>query len=310
MTEKSRPLAGLVVSLSVSESDDSGKRGFPAWQVNRITLQFVSALFGQGASVVFGQDWRDDGVMEAVHGFALQMQPPIPLSPEAAKAELQPLLRNILPWPDAPRLSELEQEQLRSTLTVEPAGLPQELRKFDNAARAAGPDSPLYAYLRARGLTFLRHRLNAVSHVRLCVGGRRSGSQGRYPGVIEEALLAVQENKPLYIAGFLGGASEQVAEAVEGKAMPDDFCAPDSVETLYRQPPVNETDVMTLDDRIIDRSAVWRAFADAGRREIAATNGLMIEENEELLRTPVIERAIELVLTGVSRLYPQLPRLA
>jgi hypothetical protein len=310
MTEKSRPLAGLVVNLSVSESDDSAKHGFPSWQVNRITLQFVAALFGQGASVVFGHDWRDDGVMEAVHGFALQMQSPVPLSPEAAKAELQPLLRNILPWPDVPRLSDLEQEQLRSTLTVEPASLPQELRQFDNAARTAGPDSPMYVYLRARGLTFLRHRLNAVSHVRLCVGGRRSGSQGRYPGVIEEAFLAVQENKPLYIASFLGGASEQVAEAFEGKEMPRDFCAPDSIETLYRQPPVNEIDGMTLDDRIIDRGAVWRAFAAAGNQGIAATNGLMIEENDELLRTPVIEHAIELVLTGLSRLYPQLLRPA
>lgn len=297
-----RPLAGLVVNLSVSESDDSARRGFPSWQVNRVTLQIVAALFGQGASVVFGHDWRDDGVMEAVYGFARQMQPPIPLSPEAAEAEAQPLLRNLLPWPDTPRLSDLEQEQLRSTLKVESAGLPQELRAFDADARAAGPSSPLYTYIRARGLTFLRHRLNDVCHVRLCIGGRRSGSEGRYPGVIEEALLAFRHNKPLYLARILGGASEQVAEAVEGKEMTNDFCRPTAIERLYQQPPVNETYRATRDDRTIDRVAVWREFAEAGRQRLAGTNGLTIDENGELLQTPVIERAIDLVLTGLSRI--------
>jgi hypothetical protein len=295
-----RPLAGLVVNLSVSESDDSTRRGFPSWQVNRVTLQFVSALFGQGASVVFGHDWREDGVMEAVHGFALQVQPPVPLSAEAAQAEAQPLLRNILPWPDTPRLSQSEQERLTSTLKVEPAGLPEDLRQFDTDARAAGPNAQLYTYLRARGLTFLRHKLNDACDVRLCVGGRRSGSQGRYPGVIEEALLALQQNKPLYLASILGGASEQIIEAVEGAAMPADFCAPTAIERLYQQPPVNENDATTRSDRAIDRNAVWREFAEAGSVKLAETNGLSVEENDELLRTPVVERAIELVLTGLS----------
>jgi hypothetical protein len=302
MTTANRPLAGLVVNLSLSESDDSAKRGFPAWQVNRVMLQFVTALFGQGASIVFGHDWREDGVMEAVHGFALQMQPQVPLSPEAAAAELQPLLRNILPWPDSPRLSEEEQEQLRPTLKVEPAGLPKELQQFDNDAQTAGPNSPLYAYLRARGLTFLRHKLNSVCHVRLCVGGRRSGSQGRYPGVIEEALLAVQQNKPLFVAGILGGASEQVVEAVEGREMPEDFCGPTPIQRLYQQPPVNETNVDTYADRVVDRTAVWREFAETGKRQLAERNGLTIEENHELLHTSVVERAIELVLIGLSHI--------
>src|SRR5580700_6355804 len=216
MTTATRPLAGLVVNLSVSQSDDTLKHGFPTWQVNRVTLQIVAALFGQGASVIFGHDWREDGVMEAVHGFALQMQPPVPLTAEAAQADGQPLMRNLLPWPDTPRLSQEEQEQLITTLKVESAGLPEELRQFDAEARAAGPNDPRYAYLRARGLTFLRHRLTDLCHARLCIGGPRSGSQGRYPGLVEEALLAVQQNKPLYLASLLGGASEQIVAAVEG----------------------------------------------------------------------------------------------
>jgi SLOG cluster2 len=302
MSAIKRPLGGIAVNLSISESEDSVRRGFPKWQVNRVTLQFVSAFFGQGTSVVFGHDWREDGVMEAVHGFALQIQPPGPMPPMAAEAEGQPLLRNVIPWPESPHLSESEQEMLGSTLKIELARLPAELEQYDRDARAAGPRSPLFQYVRARGLTFLRHRLNEVCHARLCLGGRRAGYQGRYPGVIEEALLAVQENKPLYVSSILGGASKQVVDAIEGKQMPSDFCVPNPTERLYQQPPVNEANLDTRSDRIVDRGAVWHEFAEKGSERISVLNGLTLEENNELLRTPVIERAIELVLTGLSRI--------
>ena len=278
--------------------------GFPNWQVNRTTLQIVAALFGQGASVVFGHNWQEDGVMEAVYGFARQVQAPIPVSPEQAAAESQPLLRNLLPWPDKPYLSDRELEQLESTLKVELAGLPKELEPFDVEGRHLEPNSGLYRYLRARGLTFLRHRLNDVSHVRLCLGGRRSEYGGRYPGVIEEAFVAVKAQKPLYLAGFLGGATEQVIDAIEGKQITDDFCPPTPLQGLYDAPPLKELNQATRDDRIIDRMSVWNTFAEAGSKQFAATNGLTAEENRELHHTPVVDRAIELVLIGLSHLRP------
>ena len=306
MTIPHRPLAGCVVSLSISESDDNLQRGFPSWQVNRVTLQIVAALFGQGASVVFGHDWREDGVMEAVHGFARQMQPPVPLSPADAAAEAQPLLRNLIPWPENPHLPQRDLEMLRSTLRVEPAGLPNELRAFDQEARVAAPESAIHRYVRARGLTFLRHRLNEACHVRLCIGGRRSGFAGRYPGVTEEALMAVGIGKPLYLASFLGGATQEIVNAIEGKEIAADFCNPAPLQDLYERPPVAELDEGTRGDRVIDRTAVWRTFAEFGRERLAAANGLTVAENDELHHTPVIDRTIELVLNGVSRRWRDL----
>jgi hypothetical protein len=297
-----RPLVGCVVNVSVSESDDSAHRGFPAWQVNRATLQVVAALFGQGASIVFGHDWREDGVMEAVYGYARQVQPPVPPPPEDAEAAGQPLLLNLLPRPDDPFLAARDLERLRSTLRVQAAGLPEGLRRFDGQGRLEGPHSRLYGYLRARGLTFLRHRLNEVCHARLCLGGRRGGSAGRFPGVIEEAYLAVRAGKPLYVAGLLGGASQQVVEAIEGGRMPGDFCDPERTPArdLYRNPPVPEV-AETADDRMAERERIWRTFVKLGPEGIAAANKLTAEQNEELFHTPVLDRVVELVLISLSR---------
>lgn len=302
MNGMQRPLAGLVVNLSISESEDSVERGFPAWQVNRVTLQVVAALFGQGVGLIFGHDWREDGVMEAVHGFARQMQSPVPIASNEAVAIEQPLLQNLIPWPDVPRLPTEDLERLASTLRVERSGLPDELKPYDERARAEGLESRLYRYMRARGLTNLRHRLGAVAHARLCLGGRTSGAAGRYPGVIEEAFLALRIRKPLYLAGLLGGATYQVIEAIEGRAMAENFCAGTDVNELYVAPPVTERDPRTQADRLADRGAVWEAFRGAGRAALAEANGLSREENAELFFTPVLDRTIQLILTGLSRL--------
>jgi hypothetical protein len=304
MTTVQRPLVGFVVNLSISESDDSEVRGYPAWQVNRVTLQLVAALFGQGAGLVFGHDWREDGVMEAVYGFARQVQPPIPLSSENVQNEAQPLLRNLLSWPDKPFLEDRDLERLASTLRVEQVGLPAELADLAKGGALPNPDDELYRYIRARALTSMRHRLNDLSDVRLCLGGRRTGTEGRYPGVVEEALLAVRANKPLYLAGLLGGAAEQVIDAIEGKPMPEAFCADSPAGPLYGKPPVKETATETESDRVFDKEEVWKEFADAGPRRLAQNNGLTPEENGVLLHTSVVDQVIELVLTGLSRLHP------
>jgi len=300
-----RPLANRAVNISISESDESVQRGFPIWQVNRVTLQVTTSLFGQGASLVFGHDWREDGVMQAIHGFAMQVQPPVPLSPVETQASGHPLLKNLLPWPDKPVLSREDLERLASTLRVEEAGLPAELERFESEVRTLRTGDPLYRYLRARGLTHLRHRLNAESEARLSIGGRTEGSAGRYPGVIEEALLAILEGKPLFLAGLLGGAARQVITAIEGQDMPEDFCRPGLIDELFKRPPIVERGQQTEIDRLSDREWVWVTFQEIGITGLAATNFLSAEENRELFYTPVFDRVMELVLTGLSRI----PRL-
>jgi len=238
--------------------------------------------------------------MQAVHSFARQAQSPITLSDGQDQRGRQPVIQNLLPWPDLPRLPEWELEQVSSTVHVMPAGLPEDLLAVDEEARRAGPDSDLYRYVRARGLTFLRHQLTEACHVRFCLGGRLSRFEGLYPGTIEEALLAIRAGKPLYLASLLGGATEQVVQAIEGKDMPDSFCPSTTLEDFYRRPLSRRPDPL---ERVMDGMDVWKEFVRTGREKLAAANYLSVRENEELFHTAVVERMIQLVLTGLSRLW-------
>jgi hypothetical protein len=284
----SRPLVGLHVGLSISESEDSEYRGFPPWLVNTVTLQVTEALMGQGAGVVFGHDWRDDGVMQAVHGFALRSQPPeaIPGRPGTAV----PLLRNVLPADDRPRLSVEERERLAATLAIEAAGLPDDLL----AQRLGAEDE---AYVRARALTHLRRQLAERTQARICLGGRTKGYQGRYPGVVEEAFLTVGSGRPLYLAGLLGGASQWVINAIGGARKPVGFASPPPLDLSYR----TRGAAAGIDARIDPRN-VWSSFRALGVKGLSEANLLTEDENRELFETPAVERTIELALTGLARL--------
>lgn len=291
MTTRTRPLAGQMLGLSISESEDSTDYGFLPWQINQATVQVVAALLGQGAGVVFGHDWRDDGVMETVHGYALQV----------AAAGQEPLLANYVPWPDKPHLPEAETARLAATLQIIRADLPATLKNHESQALAQGSCDALYQYLRARGLTELRHRLNERSTARLCLGGKCASYQGRYPGIVEEALFAIRSGKPLYISAILGGASRQIVEALEGKPIPKGFCANPAPITLYQHyANALESTLAGQPDLQIDGATAWQEFQQAGFDRLAQSNGLTLEENRELAHTGVMERVVQLVLKGLG----------
>ena len=48
---------------------------------------------------------------------------------------------------------------------------------------------------------------------RVCLGGRTEDYQGREPGVMEEARLALTYRKPLYLMGGFGGATREFGAA-------------------------------------------------------------------------------------------------
>lgn len=300
MKPNARPLADLRISLSVSESDDSIDRGFPREQVNRVTVQLAGALLGQGASIVFGHDWREDGVMEAVHAFAQQVQAPT-LSEPGTKHGNEPLLINVLPWPDAPHLATEELVGLSSTLRIETSDLPEDVSFQREKAIRLGRTSDLYKYVRARGLTHLRHRITGSTVARLCIGGRRSGSEGRYPGIVEEALLAVRDHKPLYLSGLLGGAALQLIEIIETGRVPDAFCTPTAIASLYVDPALAGP-TTSVEDTKISASDVALTFMKLGLPNFAKANGLTVEENLEMFHAPAADDVIRLLLRGLARL--------
>jgi hypothetical protein len=119
--------------------------------------------------------------------------------------------------------------------------------------------------------------------------------------VIEEALLAVESRRPLFLVGILGGATRQLIGAVGRETIPENFCQPTNVSAYFEEPPIVEHDPTTAWDRVADPRAVWSEFVELGVGGLSEFNRLTMEENKELFNSPVLDRVIQLVLTGLSR---------
>jgi SLOG cluster2 len=173
-------LKDIVIGLSLSENTaDMSIRGLPSDQVNKLVLRFSQTFLSHGACLVFGHDWRPDGVMEAVYDIAARYTS---LSEETSFQS--PRLRNIVPWPSHPTLSRSEQDSLSPMLKIELCSLPAGISETPPIDIS---QTDWKTYLRARALTHARRTLDELSRVRICAGGRTKGSSGRYLGIVEEA---------------------------------------------------------------------------------------------------------------------------
>ena len=306
MSPYTRALTGVSVGISISESEDSGRLGFGSKEVNQVTVDFSRELVGQGASVVFGHDWRPDGVMHAVATAAAGAQPlgeptePI-TSPQLGvpqpRRRPKQLLRNYLPWPSQPSLSRDEREQLSASLYIEAVPLPPGLKAYETVTV---PGPPEYPYLVARALTALRHRLIEETDARICIGGKEQKYTGRYPGIVEEAMFAIAAQQPLYLVGAFGGATQWVIDALEGGPSKPFFRDADMRDLYQHHNLDNGPDAAA--DREIEAEHLWYEFHSLTTSGLADLNGLSIDENRALFASSAIPTAIELVLVGLGRI--------
>ena len=195
------------VNISVSPCEDAARLGYDDRQINRVVIRMAQYFLDHDMRVIFGHDWREDGVMRAVADFAGTVAVRADQDDALAAA---PRMLNVVPASRA-SLSSAATEAERDS-----GGVLEVVPFADQASRSADqlgierprPDADPEE-LREWELTALRHWMTErlTPGCRVCLGGRLKGYQGKEPGVMQEARLALARHKPLYLMGGFGGAA-------------------------------------------------------------------------------------------------------
>lgn len=294
-----RPLKGMRVGISISKPNDLAGWGFTEASMNRLNVRFTRALLEDGATLAFGHDWRDKGIMDAVCRAALSS------FGFPGETDPSPRILNLLPWPKETSLSSEVLERLSGILDVREAGLPVDFAK----------EPPPREYAQARGLTYLRRQLTTACQARICLGGKDRDFEGRYPGILEEALLALEAGQPLYLVGFLGGLTGSVGRAILDQKEPEIPEVPEitvpSIARVYpdwaeKYPSAAPADprFAPLRDEAFDLQGAWKLLREIGPAGLQH-NGLSEEENRRLLATHLEDEAVHLVLKGLRNVRSQ-----
>jgi len=80
-------------------------------------------------------------------------------------------------------------------------------------ARSEAPEPVADPLERDKQLKAMRRYLVNHTQGRLMIGGKRTGFQGRQPGLVEEAQMTLVAKQPLYLAAGFGGATADIARA-------------------------------------------------------------------------------------------------
>jgi len=151
---------------------------------------------------------------------------------------------DLMPWPiDRTFLSEDLANVESSNFEGRLAGLPKEFAKFRRRRSPVETQHALYQYVRARGLTFLRHRLNdarlsASALGRPCV----EASRAVYPGVTRKRFLRHQEKKPLISPASRPAPRNRLWTPSRGKQMAGRFRPPTPLQGCIGKTVVKESD--------------------------------------------------------------------
>lgn len=291
------PLDGVRVGISISESPDLERLGFSTTHLRQTVIEVARYLLACGATVAYGGHLQKQGYTEALIELLLVHH--------RAGFQSYRRIENYLAWPlyldldekkEAERIDEVKLIRVKppEDLGIDPAG-------------SVGTEDPQHRYLLARCLTAMRERMNGEVDARLLLGGQTRGL-GKYPGLAEEACLALRDGKPVFLLGAFGGCTGAMIEAVRGGA-------PETLTEAFQRQDAKSSAMVDLwnqrhghtlfggpEPSRIDYGALLAFFQEKGIEGL--NNGLSRSENERLFETPFVPEMVRLVLKGLARVAP------
>ncbi len=200
-----RSLEGVTIGISISESPDLGILGLSPLHVEDALVRLSEHLFAEGATVLYGGDLRQGGFTRVLFNAARTYN--------GQDETIETKVQNLIAWP------------------IHQAWSKDEIKKAKRAFRGHGTlrlIDPPEGYVKSgwpndavgqrkawcTSLTSMREMLADECDAMIFLGGKVEGYVGRWPGVAEEAHMAISKGKAVYLCGGFGGITHDICEHV------------------------------------------------------------------------------------------------
>ena len=282
------PRADLLVGISVSEPTDEELigLGLSELHIRHAFTEIIRHVLAAGWSVAYGGDFRRRGYTEALLDLVRTYERTVRSGSDHFTCYLA--------WPLWTELSDADRAELSNVVTTvqvpAPDGAPISL--------APVPDrGPVERWWNALALTAMRKRMARDVGALVVLGGRVSGQQGLYPGVVEEASVALASDVPLYVAGGFGGCGRLLARVLDGEQPAELSINYQRAHTKWYADLLEGAKHAGVSP---DFGHLLAELSAGGLAEL--NNGLDKGDNRFLLETGNVDELIALILRGLFRL--------
>lgn len=277
------------IAISISDSEDIEQLGFSKIHQQDIILEITRYLIINHATLLYGGDLRAQGYTFLFSEIVEQY---------IHKKENKKYFKNFFSFPIYIDMTQKQKLDFKKNgvdvITIKPPkGLAVDETKFYI------PNNNENLFVWAECLTEMRKKMTELNDARIFMGGAKTNFKGKYPGLLEEAIMSLNSNIPTYFIGAFGGVTKNIIEALQG-VKPNEL-----TETWQRDsnPKYSEfIDFYNLIPKIekIDYNRTLDFLNSYSLERLCKNNGLNKEDNIRLFETIHFPEIIFLVLKGLK----------
>ena len=274
----SNALEKIRLGISVSNSADLARLGLLETHFRVALGEITRCVLVSGGNIAYGGHLNPEGytafLVDELHRYNRRNQP----------------LKICLAWQEHRKLSIKEIKEQKNSLGLYSEIICLDVNGIPVDPVENRPDNPVPERndeVRKQSLTSMRRYMAKNTHGRIFIGGRREGFQGKLPGLVEEAIIALEENQSVYLAGGFGGVTMDIIRAL---GIDDCSWFPVRPDAPNPDPRLIESVTMLADIR---EKSDWRGLE----------NGLNDEENRKLATTHRPSEIATLLSLGLGRQF-------
>lgn len=227
-------LVGWKIALSVSDAPDRARLGYPEREVERALLAVCTAIIREGGEILYAGDLQPEHFtfkifrhLSGAYAGSREAAPFLYIIPEpvARRTRFGDLVAALTLARSVARVRFSIGDELTS---VRSSGNHLIVGAVGGARQTICNEAEWDEWLKvqvgksdAEAYTAVRQALSAEAHARVAMGGKMGvvelpddRFEGQMPGVVEEAVMTLDANKPLVLLGAYGGATRDCAIAL------------------------------------------------------------------------------------------------
>ena len=280
----------LIVGISISESEELSQLGFSKIHIQDAMIEFARYLLVHGATLAYGGDLRSDGYTFLLSELAFQYR--------SNQDQDKQHFINFSSFPVYLNISPKHKfEFIKNRVDFRPIKPPGNLKI--STKTYIPPIGNENKFIWAESLSKMRSEMNQATNSRIFIGGKCRGFSGKYPGILEEAILALNSNIPTYFIGAFGGATKSIIDLLLNRKCKE-FTEAWQFENKNYQDFCEYYNKQTKNQKI-DYTEISSLIENYSLERLCENNGLDEKDNLRLFETNHIPEMIFLVIKGLRK---------
>ncbi len=261
--------------------------------LKRLSQDLARLILSRSGTLIYGGDLRDDGFTKFI------LEEALILADRLKTKEMH--VENHLAWPIYKQKEKVDWiAKYNKVIKVVEYQIPDDIKDAVNKEAPVIPDTPDNKYIWSRTLSEMRMSSIEKSNSRICAGGKLSGYSGKMPGVLEEIMIALEKEKPLYLLGGFGGVVGEVCSTIKNKAITEPLTEKWQQDNNSGYASLQV--LATEKGHGADYEKIQSVLEQVRVEDLAARSGLQVEEYQQMMGSPFIDECLFLVLKGLKNI--------